>query len=169
MPQLPLFLFAFAQHADDPKLEQLQVEKSKIQKALQGAKGAGRIDYEFLDTTTVDELYWQLNHFHGQLAVFHFGGHSNHRLLALQDKPTRSSNLSTVLGMQDQLKLVFLNGCANAAQVQELWDKGVKAVIATQESVGDEAAMYFSVAFYQAAEREEKLEAGFRYCCGSTI
>lgn len=161
MTSLPLFLFAFAQSAADAQLEQLRAEEQGIRKALQQARDARRIDYEFLGNTTLDELYAQLNRFHNRLAIFHFSGHSNNQLLALQDKPTRAGNLSTVLGMQNQLMLVFLNGCANAQQVQELWDKGCKVIIATQAKVEDTAAMQFSLAFYQALKEGKTLREAF--------
>ncbi|MCB0565202.1 MAG: CHAT domain-containing protein [Lewinellaceae bacterium] len=161
----PVFLFAFAQSADGAHLSQLREEERQVREALQEARDAGRIDYEFLGAATLDELYWQLNRYHNRLAVFHFGGHSNHQLLALEDKGTRGGNLSTVLGMQEGLKLVFLNGCANAELVQELWDKGVKAIIATSAKVKDKAAVEFSRAFYHALKSGKTLRVAFDTAC----
>ena len=157
----PVFLFAFAQHADDPQLEQLRAEERKIREILQAAHDARKIECIFLGAVTQDELYWQINRFHNRLAVFHFGGHSDHQLLALQDEPTRSANLSVVLGMQQQLQLLFLNGCANAPQVQAFWDEGVPAVIATRTTIADDHAVTFSPAFYQALVEGKTIQQSF--------
>lgn len=165
MKRLPIFLFSSAQPEGAATLEHLPEEHRGIKQLLEKPKDAGRIDYEFLPGSTLDNLYKQLNRFHNRLALFHFSGHSNQRLLALQDKPTRAGNTSKVLGMQDSLKLVFLNGCANADQVQELWKKGVKAIIATSCKVEDKAAMDFAVYFYEALVAGMSLHRAYVAAC----
>jgi hypothetical protein len=90
----------------------------------------------------------------GRVAIFHFGGHANDSTLLLEDgRGGRASapadGIAAYLARQEQLVLVFLNGCATAAQVQLLRQRGVKAVVATLRPIKDEVASELARLFYQ--------------------
>lgn len=63
--------------------------------------------------------------------------------------------------MQQHLKLVVLNGCANREQVKMLFENGVKAVIATQAPIQDQKAILFSTAFYDALRSSKAIRESF--------
>ena len=44
-----------------------------------------------------------------------------------------SGGLAQLMGIQKELQLVFLNGCATKGQVEQLFAAGIKAVIAFLE------------------------------------
>lgn len=144
----PIFLFAFAN--DGYQSLQLEKEEKAILDRLQQLKESGRIDCQSLGKTTLDDLFKELNRFHQRVHILHYGGHSNHEFLMLRDQLARATNLARVIGMQQNLQLVFLNGCGNQEQVEVLFASGVKAIIATSDAIADDKAILFAVQFYDA-------------------
>ena len=59
-----------------------------------------------------------------------------------------AGGLAKMLGLSEQLQLIFLNGCATQGQVKALLDAGVKAVIATAAPINDAMATDFAGQFY---------------------
>jgi hypothetical protein len=157
--QQPVFLFAFAN--DEGGSLQLSEEERSLRHVMAPAHDQGRIETIPLGHTTIDDLYRAFNRFHNRIAVFHYGGHSDAAFLQLEGGNARTSALSTLIGQQGGLKLVFLNGCANRAQVELLFAKGVKAVIATSCPIGDERAVLFSESFYQALAAGKSIRESF--------
>lgn len=155
----PIFLFAFAN--DEENRLHLEEEERKARELLQIAHDNRKIEFHSLGATTLDDIYKTFNRFHNRIAVFHYGGHSGDTFLELRDKKARVSNLSVLMGMQDNLKLVFLNGCANKAQVEVLLDKGVPAVNATSAGIKDPKAILFSKIFYDALSNRKSIRESF--------
>lgn len=71
------------------------------------------------------------------------------------------SGLADFLGNQKKLLLVFLNGCSTQNLARNLSDKGIPAVIYTNESINDEVARQFAIYFYQAIERGRTISDAF--------
>ena len=155
----PIFLFAYAN--DKEQSLELSAEESAIRETLVPAHDQQRIEVIQLGHASLDEVYRSFNRFHNRIAVFHFGGHSNAHFLKLEDADARSAALSMLIGQQRNLQLVFLNGCANRAQVQELFDHRVKAVIATRAPIDDRRALEFSKQFYHALANGKTLGEAF--------
>jgi len=109
----------------------------------------GRIEFHSLGNTTLNDIHYAFNRFHNRIVLFHYGGHSDEGFLHLEDTGARSNNLATLMGIQDNLALVCLNGCKNSKHVHELFNKGVKTVIATKANIKDNKALLFSKAFYE--------------------
>ena len=84
-------------------------------------------------------------------------------LLLLEDQAAQSKGLAKLLGEQQNLKLVFLNGCSTKAQVEELFQAGVKAVIATSVKIQDRMAVQFAQAFYQALANKRTIKRAFEF------
>lgn len=155
----PVILFALAN--DQQKSLRLEEEESAVRKSLAAAHDQGQIEYHHLGLTTLDEIYRNFNRFHNRIVIFHYSGHSDAEFLELVDQQARSSGLSTLMGLQQNLELVFLNGCANKAQVEELFNRGVKAVIATNAPIADDKAKQFSQQFYEALAAGKSIRESF--------
>jgi hypothetical protein len=161
IPKPPVFLFAFAN--DQQKSLALEQEEREIRKLLQDSHDGRKIEYHSLSATSLEDIYQAFNRFHNRIHLFHYGGHSSSRFLELVDRKSRAANLAVLMGMQKNLKIVVLNGCANQAQVQELFDNGVKAVIATRSSIEDQKALRFSTAFYEAMRSGRSIKDAFKH------
>lgn len=155
----PIFLFAFAN--DEAHSLKLSEEERSLRETLATAHDQGRIECMQLSHASLDDIFRTFNRFHNRIALFHFGGHSGAQFLNLQDTNARASSLSTLIGMQRNLQLVFLNGCGNYEQVQVLFEKGVKAVIATNAPIDDHRAFQFSSQFYYALAAGKPLLEAF--------
>lgn len=156
---IPTFLFAYAN--DEARSLRLSEEERLLREVLAPAHDQRRIETLQLGHATLEGVYKAFNRFHNRIAIFHYGGHSDHEFLNLEDKMARSSALSTLIGQQKNLQLVFLNGCANRKQVQHLFDNKVKAVIATYAPVNDERATQFAHQFYHALANGKNIKNAF--------
>lgn len=154
----PLFLFAFANDAD--KSLRLKDEERVIRGWLWPLHQK-EMDFQTLGNTELSDLHDAFNTFHNQIVLFHYGGHSDQEKILLEDVPSKRENLSKLLGIEANLKLVFLNGCSNAAQVRALHKAGVKAVIATSAPVDDRKASTFAEAFYKGLAGKKSIRNAF--------
>jgi len=154
-----IVLCAFANDLHRPL--QLEAEEKAIGQCLAVAEDAERLSFRPLHGASLDDLYKNFNRFHNRIHIFHFAGHSNGTFLNLEDTQARASNLSVLMGMQKNLKLVFLNGCSNKAQVAELAKQGVKAIIATSAPIEDESSIEFAKTFYDALANGKNIQESF--------
>ena len=120
-----------------------------------------QIEYRSLGATTIDDLIFELNDTHNYLHLLHYGGHSDSQFLELRDKPLQAEKVAKLLGMAENLRLLFLNGCANKDQVKYLQENGVKSIIATSVVINDVTAVKFSSAFYNALRGGKNIEQAF--------
>ena len=157
--QRPIFLFAFAN--DQDRSLRLIEEGRSIREILSPAHDQKRIEVLQLGHTTLDDIFSTFNRLHNRVGLFHYGGHSGEDFLHLEDTKARAQGLAPLMGMQENLKLVFLNGCANKQQVQRLFKAGVKVVIATLAAVEDQNAYLFSKTFYQALVDGKSIRQAF--------
>lgn len=144
-------LLAFA----NDQLPELVAERKAIQQALQAARERGSIEVECEPNAGVSDIFTLFRRHVGRIAILHYGGHANGHSLQLQSasgsiEVAHAEGLAAFLGRQAGLKLVFLNACATAGQVDQLLAAGVKAVIATAAPVEDAMARVFAVRFYTA-------------------
>ncbi len=146
---LPVVFLAFANSLDD-HLATLKEESRNIFNTLQVLQKADKIAIHREESSEVDELYDDLLLHDGRIVIFHYGGHSDGSMLQLEGGAGSADGIARLLGQQADLKLVFLNGCANKNQVQSLHAAGVPAVIATAVKINDTKATLFSDAFYKS-------------------
>lgn len=147
--KLPVVFMAFA-NDQDAHLTQLKKESRALYQQLVGLKKADRIALHREESSDLNELYQDMLTYDGQIVVFHYAGHSDGKSLRLEGGKGSSKGIAQLLGQQKRLQLVFLNGCANDAQVDILHEAGVPAVIATRVEINDERACEFASAFYRA-------------------
>lgn len=97
---------------------------------------------------------FQSKMYRGRIAIFHYGGHADGYQLLLEgkdgeNKAAHGAGLVSLLSKQDNLKLVFLNGCSTQKMAQDLVARGVPAVIGTATSIADDVALNLSERFYK--------------------
>ena len=155
----PIFLFAFSNAYHD--LPNLKQEESSIRDTLSQVEDLGKIEFRTLGGCTLDDVFKTFNRFHNDIVAFHYGGHSGDQFLELEDRQARAYSLADLLGTQNSLQLVFLNGCSNKSQVERLLAANVKTVIATNCPIGDESASIFANQFYQALGGGKNIQEAF--------
>ncbi len=160
-----LIVLAFA-NQQDSHLPLLKAESSDIRAALQPLERRGFVKVEHEESTTVKELADLMMDNPDQLTIFHFGGHAGADELHLEDAEASEKGLAQLLGLQKNLKLVFLNGCSPRGQVDVLFEAGVKAVIATAAPINDDRAKDFAVAFYKALAYKQTIKQAFHTAKG---
>ncbi len=144
-----LFL-AFA-NSDTAPLARLREEDEAIYQLLhqRGVK-EGHFHLHRDSQTNLDNLRHYLSDFRDQVFIFHYAGHANSAEIFLQSGEAQAGGIAEMLAEQNQLKLVFLNGCSTRGQVQALLDLGIPAVIATRAPIEDTLATRFAKHFYHA-------------------
>ncbi|MEL6853329.1 MAG: CHAT domain-containing protein [Bacteroidota bacterium] len=155
----PVFLFAFAN--DEANSLRLDAEWREAELALQQAADAGRLVFNLTPMATPEDLWQKFHRFHGAISLFHYGGHSDPNQLYLHEESLKGQSLATLLGLEPNLKLVFLNACKNAGQVADLFAAGVPAVIATSEYIADSMALSLARHFYSGLAQGRTLESAF--------
>lgn len=157
----PVIFLAFA-NDPDAHLPLLEAERKAIKGHL--IPLANEQYFQLFDesSTSREDLVRYLSEFNDRVVIFHYGGHAESDVVLLTDGAADAGGLMEALALQDQLKLVFLNGCSTYEQVKGLLDQGVDAVIATQVAVGDRSAMEFADVFYRALTTQHTLEEAFR-------
>jgi tetratricopeptide (TPR) repeat protein len=161
----PVILLAFANDADDP-LRELAVEQDEISQALFQAQRDGKCQVVSLAAATPQKIIEAFQSYHNRICVFHYGGHANSQALFLrkdfpaQDKP-QAALLAEFLSTQKGLELVFINGCLSIGQAEAYCQAGAKAVLATDQAIGDEAARAFASLFYRSLANGATISSAF--------
>ncbi len=157
---VPAVFFAFA---NDPgsHLGLLKQEASSVREVFRPLVEHGQLEFCHDETATSDEVFEALARLAGRLQVFHYAGHAGASSLKLEGGAASASGVAQLLGREEGLKLVFLNGCGTKPQVEALWNEGVPAVIATSVPIEDKKAAVFSWAFYQCLVHGLTLKEAF--------
>lgn len=166
MTTQPVILLTFSNHPDD-YLDKIVSEQKAIKRALLDFVDNNYLEVRDVQHASTEEIFYLVNRYHQRLHIFHYGGHANQQSLQLEARIgvvqiADAQGIAGLLGTQQQLKLVFLNGCATSGQVKVLLDAGVPAVIATRVSIDDEEAQQFSRQFYQALATGSTIAESYR-------
>ncbi|MCB0632212.1 MAG: CHAT domain-containing protein, partial [Lewinella sp.] len=164
----PVIFLAFANN-DDAHLPLLEEERKAIKEHL--VPLANRQYFQLFDeaSANAEDLVHYLSEYNDQVVIFHYGGHADSDRIILTDGSVHSKGVAQALALQDNLKLVFLNGCSTYPQVKELLELGIDAVIATRVSIGDDSAMEFANVFYRALSTQHSLEEAFRMAAANYL
>ncbi len=163
------FVFAYAndRRADGRSLRNLPVEQRGIKKALERPLEDGQCDVVELSharpTDVFDTLLGPLG---DSIALFHFAGHAGDAALIFESDagaptPAHGDGLAEVLGRQQALQLVFLNGCATHGHATRLLGAGVPAVIVTDQAIDDAVAAELATRFYQGVAAGRSIQRAF--------
>jgi hypothetical protein len=163
----PIVLLAFA----DPEqnLPNLIREFEQITSTLEKAKSRGLCDYIILPFATTKAIIRELERpeNRNRIAVFHYAGHANSELLILisedgQKEAADAKGLADILRQQTTLRLIFLNACSTAEQVERLRKNLPQTnIIATLKDIPDAAAVAFSTHLYDRLERGDSIRQAY--------
>ena len=165
-PKVIFLTFANDREFPDRFLIHLEPEKEAIEYNLIPIQKKFPIIVKTAPTSKSFELIKHLNQFQNQLIIFHFSGHANGTSLSIKAKDEKNisydkSNLASLLDNEENLKLVFLNGCNTHEQVPVLQEIGIPAIIATENSIPDKDAAEFASSFYDSLARGQSLINAF--------
>lgn len=158
----PILYFTFANQTDD-HLPQLKKEIDDVKDILRPLESRGFIQLEREESTTIQDIIKTLSAYPDRISIFHYAGHAGGKTLELEAGAGQAKGLAQLLGEQANLQLVFLNGCSTQDQVQQLFNAGVKSVIATSVPIGDEKAVRFAGAFYRALANKRSIKLAFEF------
>lgn len=159
--------FANDQLAPLPTLQREDdgVFSALVNRALKGHFFIHRESY-----TTREKINQYLGKYEEGLVVFLYSGHADRDALLLGGEEANAKGIAYQLGQSAQkgaLKLVVLNGCSTAGQVEALLHAGVPAVVATHAPVGDYSATEFSLHFFQClGEKRLSIRQAFEQALG---
>ena len=156
----PVIFLAFANDRDD-YLENLQEEEHLIYNHLLNLHDSNCIEIFPRFQTTLDSIFQHFSRYRNRIAIFHYGGHAGSTQLRLGDGDAQSQGLAKLMGLQENLQLVFLNGCSTKGQVKQLLKNNVKAVIATSVKINDKAAVIFADQFYSFLANGSTIKEAF--------
>ena len=156
-PTIPVIVLAFAnEHTSKGFLSSLSKELKQVLRALEPAVQKGKCHIKLLPAATQEEIIsiFQDAWYEDRIWIFHYAGHADQDELWLEtsdgeNKSFFADGLSRFLGVQEGLKLVFLNGCATEDHADLLLKENIPAVIATSRKIDDNQALTFSKVFYQ--------------------
>lgn len=161
MPNRPLLLLTFANQLDG-YLPNLKAESAAINAVLAPLHDKQTIEVYREESATATTVYDALMRFRDRIAIFHYAGHADGQRLYLEDNAGDAGGVATLLGQLPNLQVVFLNGCATLPQVENLFNNGVRAIIATAVPIDDQRAKEFSTKFYQALATGCDLRTAFQ-------
>lgn len=153
----PVIFLVFANDKVDNTqyLRNLSAESHGINKALEAAARSGLCDVVEKYSASVDDIVDVFTdpRYKSRISIFHYGGHANGFSLLLESidgskNLTHKDGLVPFLARQENLKLVFLNGCSSEGQASDLLRAGIPAVIGTTSAINDEVATGLAIRFY---------------------
>ncbi|MFO0904139.1 MAG: CHAT domain-containing protein [Pirellulales bacterium] len=165
-PERPVILTAFANDRVDGVryLRNLPEEQRRLRRAL--AVASELCEHVTISNATLAELVDALQTYRNRVAVFHYAGHANSYQLLLESTlgaahRVEAAGLAQLLGRQQGLQLVFLNGCSTEQQADDLIAAGVPCVIATTQAIDDRLATDLSERFYKGIAGGASLATAF--------
>jgi hypothetical protein len=161
-----LFLAANPKDTNPLRLDE---EIRSIDLALQQAEFRDKFDIKQHWAVRVTDLQgYLLRH---QPDIVHFSGHGSAvSEILLEDnngnsRPVSPRALSQLFSiLKDNIRCVILNACYSESQAQAI-AKHIDCVIGMSNAIGDEAAISFAAAFYQALGYGRSVQAAFDLGC----
>ena len=161
-----LFLAANPQDTDQLRLSE---EIRGIKQALLQAEYRDKFAIEQEWAVRVSDLQGHL--LRHQPDIVHFSGHGSEASeIVLQDKTGESQTVPTraleqlFAVLKDNIRCVVLNACYSKRQAQAIAEH-IDGVIGMSKAIGDEAAINFAIAFYQALGYGQNLKTAFELGC----
>ena len=157
-------LFLTANPTDTNRLR-LDEESRAIDQSLRRAEFRDRFELEQFQAVRVSDLQECLLRFRPH--IVHFSGHGSEAgEIYLQDasgmsKPVSEKSLGKLFRvLQDNIRCVVLNACYSRIQADAIAEH-IDAVVGMSQAIGDQAAISFSSAFYQALAYGRDLQTAF--------
>ncbi len=157
----PIIFLTFA-NDPDAHLGLLKEESRRLYGALEELDRKEYLKLIREESAQVKDIFAAFTKNKDRIAIYHYAGHAAGTKLELEAGSGNADGLAKLMGEQEGLQLVFLNGCSTKGQVQGLLDAGVPAVIATAVPIEDRKAMEFSQQFYEALANRRTIEQSFK-------
>ncbi|MBK8653022.1 MAG: hypothetical protein IPN20_03700 [Haliscomenobacter sp.] len=139
--------FAFANNPSHP-LPNLEQEAGNLRSAFRPRQEQRLIQVEVDEFATLPKMEEVIRTFRNRICLFHYAGHAGSQSLLFSDGLNAdSTGIANLLGEQENLHLVFLNGCSTEKQVERLKKLGIPVVIYTTVEIGDALAKGICGAF----------------------
>lgn len=165
----PVVLAVFAQDGITP-LPSLLHEERRIRDIFQDID---KVKVEALSCANFDDIYKRIatEQLRDRIAVFHYGGHADGRMLNLDSGDVAiAESLGLLLAGLPRLQLVFLNGCKTEGLLEAIRAKGVQVpVIATSGLLNDDLASRFADYFYYSFYFLSTIDESFKSAEGRVL
>ncbi len=158
----PVILLTFA-NEEERFLNELKEESKAINRIFTDYNSKGYIQLVREESSTLEDLSFYLQNYHNRIFIFHYAGHASAENLSFEGGHSYMEGLAGLLSAQEQLKLVFLNGCGTKEQAEFLLNKGVKAIIATTLPIDDGKAKAFAETFYAGLCLNQTIKDAFNH------
>lgn len=157
----PIILIAIADYRTSYKhLRELGTELDEIVAAFRRAIESDICEVKVLADATVEKIVKAFSESQGRIVCFHFAGHANGFQLMLEEHAD-AGEFAKFLGVQNNLQLVFLNGCSTQRQVVALHENGIPIVIATSYAIQDKIAREVAKSFYVELGKGKSIISAF--------
>ena len=169
MNDRPVILSYFAQSPDNLHLPMLGEEQNAIQLAWEAAtyrpQNPIEVDYLARDSglSKQDQIIKDIKEYSNRIVLFQFSGHAGPNALQLNDGMGGPDGIAGLLEAHaPNLKVVVLNGCSTGGQVKTLFERGIRAVVATSRTVKDTHAKQFAISFHQTLCAGYSIQEAYR-------
>jgi hypothetical protein len=160
-------IFLTAAHMQNAPLAELVTEIREIEKALRPLQQQQRLEVQANRAANIEDIFTAFSQ-HPDISILHYAGHADDTSLYLEETGS-IKGIAEMFGLNrarggiwNNLRFIFLNGCASRGQVASLHASGVAAVIATSRSIEDPLGLLFATTFYHTWALEGKtLAAAF--------
>lgn len=143
-------IISFANSSERP-LKSITEEDAGIHTIL-NENNRGNFNIHRESYATIDNINSAFSVHGSNIGIFHYAGHADQQSLLFNDQAANGKGIAFQLQPSigsGALKLVILNGCSTAAQVNQLLELGVPAVIATSASINDITAKIFGIELFR--------------------
>lgn len=161
-----IILLAFANDRQGQFLRNIASENQTINLALESAKKEGICEVITLADATIETIIQQF-HQNPNIKIFHYGGHASETKLKLNTQIIQADSLAEFLISQQNLELVFLNGCSTQTHAKALNQGGIPSVITTDQAINDNVAREFAKAFYQNLATGDTISFAYQQAAAS--
>ncbi|MEL6193047.1 MAG: CHAT domain-containing protein [Bacteroidota bacterium] len=170
MKNAPVIILAFANDREGKFLRSIAEEQRTITQALNPLVKKKLLHLEILSNVRANDITEAFRTFGDRVKTLHYGGHANdlELLLGGTDSKLDIEAFSQFLQAQEGLELVFMNGCATAAQADPLKKAGIPNLILTEVIINDQAAQSFSTEFYKGLASGRPVSTSFQEAEGVT-
>lgn len=158
---MPTLFLAFA-NSERIYLNTLRDEDAKVNGLLNERKLHGDFIVHSEQFATTAKVISGLRQFKEDIVLFLYSGHAGRDSLELEDGEVNADGIAALLSRCPNLKLVILNGCSTASQVEALLKNNVPVVIATSAPVDDQRATQFSITFFEEiSQKRQSIRTAF--------
>ena len=156
----PVVFLAFANEYEvGRRLDNVVKEREQLEAILHEAYRNGLCDKPIVRQNVSIKTFLDIlgsDEYKNRIAIIHYGGHADGYQLLLEGldgkrQVAKGDGLVNILAKrenQENMKLVFLNGCSTERLAKALTDRGVPIVIGTSTSIKDDQALTVATRFY---------------------